>query len=595
MLNPKTITDSDALLLYRVGPVLCCSSTRSVESVVVPPSMKKPPGVDELRPGIFRHVSGIVSIVDLRVAFGVNKERRSSNGRVIIVKFETGSPGFWVDEIIDVIEYPEKGWGQLPALIPRDVFEKILVLNEKIQLYCDFENLNACKKTGYLREYIERLDEEDRQKDDVIYTKNESDVDRKQQLSSEKATSKFEHKEKSAAGAEIEVPVQIPASSKSDNTYDIKSTSSIDLDESAKPSVQKAQSEERNNENIKNENDIEINLEKKLSSGEGSVAGHGQVDGFKNDTFNFKKDISEDYVVKRDPSSPQKITQPGSKTEYDDDKYDNTWQFSVVVIGLALLLALAVYYLLDNDLPNNDYLVNSRVIDMDELSLTDIESPVITENESAIGYGSEVDITDESDKEATSDTSTFEANPGLSENVGGGFEKESMLTEGAISIEKDDQGYVIVVDHTGNDSGLSELNEITNREKSADITEETLAASEGEQVENISEKPIELQSNEEYVLSHEQEKNIELVIIPKELVKIEPSYRSISESKTSKKNVSRHQILHIVVKGDTLWHIAKRYIHNPYRYPELARLSNIKNPDLIYPGDRVKIIILDRE
>ena len=49
-------------------------------------------------------------------------------------------------------------------------------------------------------------------------------------------------------------------------------------------------------------------------------------------------------------------------------------------------------------------------------------------------------------------------------------------------------------------------------------------------------------------------------------------------------------ITHIIVKGDTLWAIAKRYVKNPYLYPELARLSNIKNPDLIYPGNRVRII-----
>jgi len=50
------------------------------------------------------------------------------------------------------------------------------------------------------------------------------------------------------------------------------------------------------------------------------------------------------------------------------------------------------------------------------------------------------------------------------------------------------------------------------------------------------------------------------------------------------------EIIHIVVKGDTLWDIAKFYVDDPYRYPELARLSNIKNPDLIYPGNRVHII-----
>ena len=45
-----------------------------------------------------------------------------------------------------------------------------------------------------------------------------------------------------------------------------------------------------------------------------------------------------------------------------------------------------------------------------------------------------------------------------------------------------------------------------------------------------------------------------------------------------------------VVRGDTLWAIAGTYLHNPFRYPDLARWSNIKNPDLIYPGDKVKYI-----
>jgi nucleoid-associated protein YgaU len=52
------------------------------------------------------------------------------------------------------------------------------------------------------------------------------------------------------------------------------------------------------------------------------------------------------------------------------------------------------------------------------------------------------------------------------------------------------------------------------------------------------------------------------------------------------------EVTHIVVKGDTLWDIANRYINDPFRYPELARLSKIRNPDLIYPGDRVHIRII---
>ena len=52
-------------------------------------------------------------------------------------------------------------------------------------------------------------------------------------------------------------------------------------------------------------------------------------------------------------------------------------------------------------------------------------------------------------------------------------------------------------------------------------------------------------------------------------------------------------ITHVVVKGDTLWDIAEAYVKDPFRYPELAELSKIKNPDLIYPYDLVRIHIYE--
>lgn len=64
------------------------------------------------------------------------------------------------------------------------------------------------------------------------------------------------------------------------------------------------------------------------------------------------------------------------------------------------------------------------------------------------------------------------------------------------------------------------------------------------------------------------------------LTKLPPGYHPV---------VVGNKIVHVVTRGNTLWFIAKRYIKNPYRYPELARLNKIKNPDLIYPGDRVII------
>lgn len=46
---------------------------------------------------------------------------------------------------------------------------------------------------------------------------------------------------------------------------------------------------------------------------------------------------------------------------------------------------------------------------------------------------------------------------------------------------------------------------------------------------------------------------------------------------------------YVVKKGDTLWDIATKYLHDPFRYHELARLSHIRDPHWIYPGDVIRI------
>lgn len=46
---------------------------------------------------------------------------------------------------------------------------------------------------------------------------------------------------------------------------------------------------------------------------------------------------------------------------------------------------------------------------------------------------------------------------------------------------------------------------------------------------------------------------------------------------------------HKVVKGDTLWAICKKYLGNGNKYPEIAKLNGIKNPNLIYPGQVIRL------
>jgi len=47
-------------------------------------------------------------------------------------------------------------------------------------------------------------------------------------------------------------------------------------------------------------------------------------------------------------------------------------------------------------------------------------------------------------------------------------------------------------------------------------------------------------------------------------------------------------ITHTVVKNDSLWAIADKYLGNSSRYPEIKALNNLKS-DTIYPGQILKI------
>ncbi len=55
-----------------------------------------------------------------------------------------------------------------------------------------------------------------------------------------------------------------------------------------------------------------------------------------------------------------------------------------------------------------------------------------------------------------------------------------------------------------------------------------------------------------------------------------------------------HPDQYTVVEGDTLWDISGKFLHHPGQWPELwSNNSQIKNPNLIYPGDTIYFAVVN--
>lgn len=52
--------------------------------------------------------------------------------------------------------------------------------------------------------------------------------------------------------------------------------------------------------------------------------------------------------------------------------------------------------------------------------------------------------------------------------------------------------------------------------------------------------------------------------------------------------------VYVVERGDTLWDIAGEFLQQPWQWPAVWRANpEIENPDLIYPGDRLRLVVQD--
>lgn len=616
-----TINDSNGLLLYRVGPILVCSSTMPVEAVIMPPKITVPPGANVAEPGVFKSIHGMVRLVDLRVRFGVDEEDYTQPGKIIIVEVEGGYAGFWVDEIEDVTGFPTKGWAQVPAYIPKNVFSRTWIQDQKIRLYTDFEKLDKFKSTGYLRKHIE-----------MIKTQNVATAPDK--TLKDKQIKKIATKQKSEIKSSkviFEDNIKDSVLEKMDKCQFNKLGASVE--KKLKPKINHKTS-------LAIKESVSSRLEKKetqkIAQHVGRLKSENNISKEKNE-HNSNSVLAEDkrYVKKRKASNntednltavamtERKITQQKKQSEEAPKSRGGLkWLYVVGAAGVAVIyfiLSLSIF----DDAPKKNIASKER---FKVVEISEKKNEIFYEPEIIVSTDNSVISTNENIETSQENIVIEEATVNISKVEGGmlivinEYEEKSTTTNEGVHIK--DSGFVEKHEAGVNNENDSQDALVLNSTESANknfilndsslenaTSQKTIAnkidAREEATVISIDENKV---SKNVVEIDEIESAKIGLVVPLKETDQIDMS--ATTESSENKKiaitkktaeplnnkiektnKLQSREYVHVVIKGDTLWHIAKRYVNNPWRYPELAKLSRIKNPDLIYPGDRVTIII----
>ena len=576
-----TIEDNTAQLLYRVGPVLCCSPCLAIRSIIEPPNLTHPPGTSRARPGIFRYANVIVSSLDLRYKFGVEEADWTRPGRTIVTQLDKVHVGFYVDEILDVISMPASGWGSLPALLPRGIFTRTLLLKQHIHLYADFHDLLRIPDSGYLRHYIRQLLEAEQQHKPTSITTKVITATRASNLSSQQHT----QPQQSVTAHVVTTPLPTTrrvttstvaihtAQSHNHTATDIASAkSSLATQKKSRPPprpvhVDAALRSVPTPEN-KISNSDQTNRATKLTAQQNAASPTGS-------TSTVGRQATPVSITRsNNPTTP--VRQP---TNIHRSQQEPSTGTSHSLIGIFMLLLLfsglgsGLWYVLRDDTTHVSQQTASP-------SLTIAQAPesratVASKPADNIGTPRAANSPVTEFKPSQSDTASVHVSAATPATPAQTLTDvvpsptgtpATTASEYHASIEQDQHGLTITLDVPADDPAFTQAPPAI---VPTDQTKAVVAAG----PETVSKKTTTATAT------------------------TPASEGSVTSGPSQHTAPTPHtvEIVHIVVQGDTLWDIAKRYVNNPFRYPELARLSKIRNPDLIYPGNRVRIIKRQRQ
>lgn len=137
----KEQIQEETLLRFRVGPFRFSVPAAEVEGIIVPPRLTVIPLNPAHAIGVFMHQGEITSAISLRSKFGLPEAADTTHGQLILGRVSAGMVGFWVDEVYETVGTSELEWRDMPAIIEHKAFDAFAVKNEHVILATTMETL----------------------------------------------------------------------------------------------------------------------------------------------------------------------------------------------------------------------------------------------------------------------------------------------------------------------------------------------------------------------------------------------------------------------------------------------------------------------
>ena len=607
-----------SLLTFQVGPYRFCVNAVEAESIIAKPQIRSIPGMRGSVAGVFSHRGNVIVVVNLRIKLGLQEFASKKSGQLITASINGEPKGFWVDEVLDLQHNADLLWQRVPAFRKQTIVDQIVLKDNTVLLHTDFERL-------FYAEDSEALVDGFSEKVADLCTARDHECDQSSQCR--------KISEDSGSITPPEDPLPSPGEETADAGRSEKPEAS-EKEHSAPVDISGVPAFEGENDRSGYRNSagtITGNpcFQKQSAAAESQRPVIRLYSGPNNHRSNFQKVRPGRFKTQR----------PACRVHNQrTDKRKN--RSKMLIAGLAAMVIAGVITVLfwpenqqsedarlisivhageqrrkpidtkeNPSLPLDDYehtlLSDLKNRQADEMAYLASASPRIDsakntvpdeESENSAGspqIDSEVSISPSSRDEAIDGQehnletvgSSFsngwdvkeaiQSAPSGQDKAGG---EASPNIEGLRSEGGEDTSAGSIVAAGAMYSPTAEPPQTDNpaaypAAAAPELLEEAEQPESADSSPKISEEILRIETDN-FTLTIERPEN--------------PPVRQ-TPSKPSPV-LSEERLIHIVVRGDTLWDIAGNYLGNPFRYPELAELSHIKDPHWIYPGDVITIV-----